>query len=474
MLTWIIRRASLGACLQVACSSAAPGIAPPAPLPTASTVPPTEGAHPGAGSAATEGSPSLSFPPFGVKLANEPVWWRDAPTAQHVGNVSFSLLGAALSDQPGAAPHAICRGAPALIVDVRSHAQEPWARVLGADGSVGWVRWPRAATSQPAALVAPSGKWDLASAATGPDSPDVEHTEAAGPVARIVGAAAAAAVARMDHLGIEPDHNVALAPWLEVEVGDTRGFVPGFEYALAWQAAPISSGELPLRGLVQCWFWADVRTEPACSVELSRLESELGRVTLRSCEAEERRAWLHVERRGREPFVVPVLADAVWIARYTETDLDGDALVDWAVEVVARDSHDTSRELVVLPGRLSTALHFELASPLETWWVGGTGAASLWFARTNEGRLEARALRWSGDAFVPTPGWVARSPEPLPKLRAERRALTAGATTAYAAEPQRYWAWFGFLDAEQAKQASSAYGFTLTATSATPPDSGVP
>jgi len=444
MKSWTTRLGSLGVCLQLACSSTAPGVAR-----STATAPPAEvrveKREEVAQPPRAAGARRVEFPPLGIELSPEPPWWR-APASDEArpGDVSFSLLGAPLSDAPGAVPHAICAGAPALIVDTALHGKQAWVRVIGADGAFGWTEWLEDATSRPAALYSAKGSYDLAAEAPGQGSPEVDYMRAEGRLAKVVGATREPTVARIDQLGLALDHNVALAPWLDAELdANVRGLVPGFEYELAWQSEAGHGHALPLRGLVQRWFWASAGTEPACSSELSRIETRVGRVTLRVCEAEERRAWLHVERPGQQPYEVPTSADAVWIARYSERNLDDDRALDWAIEVVARDSHGAASELVLLPARKRAALRLALDSPAESWWIGAGPA--LWLSHTEAGRLHARAYRVVNDQLEGTAGWVVQLPRPLARLEAQRMTLGSRAARTYAAAPERYWVWQGAL-----------------------------
>lgn len=443
MSSWITRLGSLGVCLQLGCSPAAPSVARSTITAAPLEVSVEERAEP-AEPAAAPSARRLEFAPLGIEVSPEPSWWRAPADQPRTGDVSFSLFGAALSEAPGAVPHAICAGAPALIVDTASHAGQTWARVIGADGAFGWTEWLADATSRPAALYSAKGSYDLASEAPGQGSPEVEYVRAEGRLAKVVGATRESTPARIDQLGLALDHNVALAPWLDAELdANVHGFVAGFEYQLVWQ--PEGPGEpLPLRGLVQRWFWASASTEPDCSSELSRIEASMGRITLRVCEAEERRAWLYVERRGQEPFEVPVAGDAVWISRYSERNLDDDRALDWAIEVVAKDSHAAASELVLLPARMRTALRLALDSPAESWWIGV--GPTLWLSQAENGRLHARAYRMVDGRLEGTAGWAVQLPRPLSRIEAQRITLGSRAALTYAAAPERYWVWQGGLE----------------------------
>jgi hypothetical protein len=193
------------------------------------------GANPPSVSAAS--SPRRPIPPSVVPAsssapAEHPVseleQWRRAPdestSGDLVGRVTFELLGAKLAESPGAPPHVVVRGAPALLVEGRDFD----GQALGASHRGGGRSGLGACTVDLACGSASCGFATLVSRESAPGvvpAHAVTWNDAEGALARVLAASIDPLVARMNHLGIAPELNAALLPWTRVEVGAVSGFV---------------------------------------------------------------------------------------------------------------------------------------------------------------------------------------------------------------------------------------------------------
>jgi hypothetical protein len=382
----------------------------------------------------------------------------DAPRSP-LGAVTFDLLNRPLSATPGASPHVVARGAPALVVDADERDGQQWYRVIAADGSFGWAPGPIEAVV--AGLYSPKALWDLSAVPLGED-PDMQGVEVKAALGTVLGASADAFVARLDHLGLPPELNAALLPWLRVEVQSATGFVALPEAKVVWQRRRGEDAPRRPLGLVQRWFLPPETAQAPEQVEqqtcsiLSVIREADTAVSLLRCDGSEPKAHLLESVNSDRKLLVEMDADAVSINRFDQADFDGNGRDDLFLEVVSKTSHDSWSELVVLRNGPPRSLLARLPLEGRTWWIEkATKHPTLWLGQATNRSVVARAYRLaSSGRLEPVPGWSVAS-KPVSFVEASRKILEGGGSLRVA-EPHRFVALRGFRRRSEAARFAEA------------------
>jgi hypothetical protein len=162
-----------------------------------------------------------------------------------VGSFLLGALNVPLSAAPLQAPHVVLRGSPALVVGVVERNGKTWRRLLGADGSMGWVEGALAEVPGQLSVTRDTELTDRIAAANAALDELQTTPIPGGSAADVLEASDAAYPETMSQLGTQNYLDSDWLPWLRVRVGAAEGWLAPSDAKMAWAAASYG----------QCFSW---------------------------------------------------------------------------------------------------------------------------------------------------------------------------------------------------------------------------
>lgn len=366
------------------------------------------------------------------------------------------VMGTALSPAPGQPPASRLRGGVALRLEFVQLDGQRWQHLLGSDGSHGWTTRPvveerpvtaRALGSGFELMPLPPGHRDFLSS-VGQPVPD-------GALGRLLGGSRDSQVSDAQDLLVPAWLTSSVAPWPRWAMAGVEGYAPLSLVALAWPApAPARApgaaladanqllGGLGLDGLTRAPFLAEMaqslrRLAPmdgARALDLSDAPGKAARrVVLRGewqgpqcsyraasapagglsallCFAQGKARAFVLQGTSGASLIAHAAEDSLSVARVEESDLDGDGLPEWLLEMVGVYGDGYYSELWVVDGRSGQgALRIQRQalsrgsgeSPEKAqdaaWGIGSNHTVWMWRSTARGSRLSL--LRYSRGAL---------------------------------------------------------------------------
>jgi hypothetical protein len=377
-------------------------------------------------------------------LANWILWLLalPAPAAQQ-GDIVGNVAGLPLSPTPGTKAQLVLRASPALVLAVQKDGTgQEWARLLGADGSLGWTSQHLNAGS-PAKITA-RGMVELSDRS--PDQPSfsegIEAFQVSASDAKISGATAKSRVPSLDKLMIPARLNPFLAPWLEIQAGPRTGWIAPSELQLTWGTGMESTNltqvmdALGMDGIVRAPFLGPVQTAlvkhaPRAGDRVLHFDNILSKPAATMLDASN---WHQPELLLRTPRYRALPAEIaigfrdsagtalVFVGRgaavvregnpivvaHHSADLDGDGRSELVLQLVSTYGDGYTTALWIVNGRsrengpniATVTLGGSGGEPGSStidayWWVD---SAAVWVARVESGRVEFAQVAYAGAA----------------------------------------------------------------------------
>ncbi len=353
-----------------------------------------------------------------------PLFSQPAP-----GEIVSGVQNRILSRTPAGPPCCVVRGGPAIAFESkRGPDGAVWTLVIGADGSVGWIKGLKAAGLRATALPR-NGAPILNVVPADPASLDsAKQIQPAYPTGEISGSAEAMTTNSFQ-LALPPHLNPFGGRWLQLAFGPVKGWTSVYDVSLSWDrsAAPLSGlvrkPFLPKPAGAREWLRpgeavpqidgsADSYRTPEGPFEIEELIAgapsapavpELALVSNSG-------SWLMVVKGARgQTGVVPLAQYRHVLGKFERADLNGDG----APELLVRDTfvHGDGYTSVLWvidcsgPATGWRAIRLAMEADAEdssdsrrdsAWWVDrGAAGSVLWIARSDQNGVAFRAAKYA-------------------------------------------------------------------------------
>ncbi len=155
------------------------------------------------------------------------------------------VLGIKVASSPGGVASREIEGNVALLLGVQAVHGSASYHILGADGTHGWTTKALGQPQEPTAVPAvPS--FSLSSRS--PDDIDFDSSSeikvAQGATGKVIGGSRTSRPASIRNLMVPERLNRSIAPWLELKVGNSTGFVPADWVSLHWPLGNVTTGNV--------------------------------------------------------------------------------------------------------------------------------------------------------------------------------------------------------------------------------------